>query len=42
MRLPDIIGIESPRTGSTWPCNALRDSEHIPGAIKERRFFDDR
>ena len=42
MRLADTIGIGSPRTGSTWPSNALRDSEHMPGAIKERRFFDDR
>ena len=42
MSLPDIVGFGPPRTGSTWPCNALRDSEHMPSAIKERRFFDDR
>ena len=39
MRLPDVIGIGPPRTGSTWLYNALRDSVDMPEGVKEPQFF---
>jgi len=39
MRLPDVIGVGPPRTGSTWLYNALRDSVDMPDGIKEPQFF---
>jgi hypothetical protein len=39
MRLPDVIGIGPPRTGSTWLHNALRDAVHLPAGVKEPQFF---
>src|SRR5260370_7764347 len=39
MRLPDVIGIGPPRTGSTWLYNALRDSVDMPDGVKEPQFF---
>jgi Sulfotransferase domain len=39
MRLPDVIGIGPPRTGSTWLYNALRDSVDMPAGVKEPQFF---
>ena len=39
-RLPDVIGIGPPRTGSTWLYNALRDSVHMPEGVKDTHFLD--
>src|SRR5208337_2298687 len=39
MRLPDVIGIGPPRTGSTWLYNALRDAVDMPDGVKEPQFF---
>jgi Sulfotransferase domain len=39
MRLPDVIGVGPPRTGSTWLYNALRDSVDMPDGVKEPQFF---
>jgi hypothetical protein len=39
MRLPEVIGIGPPRTGSTWLYNALRDSVDMPDGVKEPQFF---
>jgi hypothetical protein len=39
MRLPDVIGIGPPRTGSTWLYNALREAVNMPDGIKEPQFF---
>jgi hypothetical protein len=40
MRLPDVIGIGPPRTGSTWLYNALRDSVDMPYGAKDTHFLD--
>ena len=40
MRLPDVIGIGPPRTGSTWLYNALRDSVDMPEGVKDTHFFE--
>ena len=40
MRLPDVIGIGPPRTGSTWLYNALRDSVDMPAGIKDTHYLD--
>ncbi len=40
MRLPDVIGVGPPRTGSTWLYNALRDSVEMPAGVKDTHFFD--
>ena len=40
MRLPDVIGIGPPRTGSTWLYNALRDAVDMPDGVKEPQFFN--
>ncbi len=40
MRLPDVIGIGPPRTGSTWLYNALRDSVDMPANVKDTHFFE--
>ena len=40
MRLPDVIGIGPPRTGSTWLYNALRDSVDMPAGVKDTHFFE--
>jgi len=40
MRLPDVIGIGPPRTGSTWLYNALRDSVDMPHGVKDTHFFE--
>jgi hypothetical protein len=40
MRLPDVIGIGPPRTGSTWLYNALRDSVDMPAGVKDTHFLD--
>jgi hypothetical protein len=40
MRLPDVIGIGPPRTGSTWLYNALRDSVDMPANVKDTYFFE--
>ena len=39
MRLPDVIGVGPPRTGSTWLYNALRDAVDMPAGVKEPQFF---
>jgi len=39
MRLPDVIGVGPPRTGSTWLYNALRDAVDMPEGVKEPQFF---
>ena len=39
-RLPDVIGIGPPRTGSTWLYNALRDSVDMPEGVKDTHFLD--
>jgi len=39
MRLPDVIGVGPPRTGSTWLYNALRDVVDMPKGVKEPQFF---
>jgi hypothetical protein len=39
MRLPDVIGVGPPRTGSTWLYNALRDVVDMPAGVKEPQFF---
>jgi hypothetical protein len=39
MRLPDVIGVGPPRTGSTWLYNALRDAVDMPDGVKEPQFF---
>jgi len=39
MRLPDVIGVGPPRTGSTWLYNALRDAVDMPDGTKEPQFF---
>ena len=39
MRLPDVIGVGPPRTGSTWLYNALRDAVDMPYGTKEPQFF---
>jgi Sulfotransferase domain len=39
MKLPDVIGVGPPRTGSTWLYNALRDSVDMPYGVKETQFF---
>ena len=40
LRLPDVIGIGPPRTGSTWLYNALRDSVAMPKGVKDTHFLD--
>jgi hypothetical protein len=40
MRLPDVIGVGPPRTGSTWLYNALRDAVDMPEGVKEPQFFN--
>jgi hypothetical protein len=40
MRLPDVIGVGPPRTGSTWLYNALRGVVDMPDGVKDTRFFD--
>jgi hypothetical protein len=40
LRLPDVIGIGPPRTGSTWLYNALRDSVDMPEGVKDTHFLD--
>jgi len=40
MRLPDVIGVGPPRTGSTWLYNALRDSVDMPHGVKDTHFFE--
>ena len=40
MRLPDVIGIGPPRTGSTWLYNVLRDSVDMPAGVKDTHFFE--
>jgi hypothetical protein len=39
-KLPNVIGIGPPRTGSTWLYNALRDSVDTPHGVKDTHFFD--
>jgi hypothetical protein len=39
-RLPDVIVIGPPRTGSTWLYNALRDVVDMPCGVKETQFFN--
>lgn len=39
-RLPDVIGIGPPRTGSTWLYKVLRDVVDMPKGVKDTRFFD--
>ncbi len=39
MRLPNVIGVGPPRTGSTWLYNALRDAVDMPDGVKEPQFF---
>src|SRR5260370_13731573 len=40
MRLPDVIGIGPPRTGSTWLYNALRDAVDMTAGVKDKAFFE--
>ncbi len=39
LRLPDVIGVGLPRTGSTWLYDALRDSVDMPAGTKDTHFF---
>jgi sulfotransferase family protein len=38
-RLPDVLGVGPPRTGSTWLYNALREVLDMPDGVKEPQFF---
>ena len=40
VRLPGVIVIGLPRTGSTWLYNALRGAVDMPRGIKETQFFN--
>jgi len=40
VRLPGVIVIGPPRTGSTWLYNALRGAVDMPRGIKETQFFN--
>ena len=39
-RLPEVIVIGPPRTGSTWLYNALRNTVDMPCGVKETQFFN--
>ena len=40
VRLPDVIGIGPPRTGSTWLYEVLNGHVQMPYGVKDTHFFD--